>query len=397
MSQNGIFEMLNSPVAQGLLAGGLGALASRGTTAQAIGRGGLLGMSAYGQAAGQQENKLIEAAKQKMRDDALAKLTPDANGVVSATPAVMSAAGFNDPSKWGDIRNFGRDKVKEFQDVRNHDGSMQRVGFTDYGDTIDTGRASAKEMSNVNGVATDMWNAQHGQVLAQDPNAPFSIGANGQPVANQAYQDYSKQKARAGATQVSTVVNNKMGESLAGQIGPMMKESQIAAEAAVKQMSAADTIDRALDTGKVFTGPGANVQMTATQLADALGFTGADQKEKLKNTRETIQGLAQLTLQGRQQMRGQGAITDSESKLAERAISGDVSLTAEELRVLTNAARRSGQHVYSEHQRKAQEIQNNPDYAPMAPFYNVPPIQQTQPQPQPVAPAGGGWGIQRVN
>lgn len=213
---------------------------------------------------------------------------------------------------------------------------------------------------------------------------------------NRAYQDYSKQKAKAGATQVSTIVNNKMGESLAGQIGPMMKESQLAAEAAIKQMSAADVIDRALDTGKVFTGPGANVQMTVTQMADALGMTGADQKEKLKNTRETIQGLAQLTLQGRQQMRGQGAITDSESKLAERAISGDVSLTAQELRVLTNAARRSGQHVYQEHQRKAQVIQSNPDYAPMAPFYNVPPMQQPPQQPQAV-PASGGWGIQKVN
>ncbi len=388
--------MLNSPVAQGLLAGGLGAMASRGSTMQALGRGGLLGMQVYGQAAGQQQNRLIEEAKKLQQQQALAQLAPDANGQINALPATLVAAGFSDPSKWGDIRNFGRDKVKEFQDVRNPDGTIQRVGFTDYGGAVDTWRATAKELSNINGVATDMWNAQNGQVLAQDPNAPFFIGQDGRPVANTAYQDYSKQKAKAGATQVSTIVNNKMGESLAGQIGPMMKESQLAAEAAIKQMSAADVIDRALDTGKVFTGPGANVQMTVTQLADALGMTGADQKEKLKNTRETIQGLAQLTLQGRQQMRGQGAITDSESKLAERAISGDVSLTAQELRVLTNAARRSGQHVYQEHQRKAQVIQSNPDYAPMAPFYNVPPMQQPQQQPQAV-PASGGWGIQKVN
>lgn len=389
----GIFEMLNSPVAQGILAGGFGALASRGSRAQAIGRGGLLGMTAFGQAQAQQQNRLIEEAKKLQQQQALAQLRPDSNGVVNATPDVLVAAGFSDPSKWGDIRNFGRDKVKEFQDVRNPDGTMQRVGFTDYGGTVDTGRATAKELSNINGVATDMWNAQNGQVLAQDPNAPFFIGPDGRMVANTAYQNYAKQKAAAGATQVSTIVNNKTGESLAGQIGPMMKESQIAAEAAVKQMMAADTIDRALDTGKVFTGPGANVRMTVTQLADALGMTGADQKEKLKNTREAIQGLAQLTLQGRQQMRGQGAITDSESKLAERAISGDVSLTTEELRVLTNAARRAGQHVYSEHQRKSQVIQSNPDYAPMAPFYDVPQM----PQPQQPAPQSGGWGIQKVN
>lgn len=395
MAQGGIFEMLNSPVAQGLLAGGLGALASRGSRAQAIGQGGLLGLSAYSQAAAGQQNKLLEEAKRQAQQQALASLAPGADGTIAAAPATLVAAGFTDPSKWDAIRNAGRDKIKEYQDVRMPDGSMQRVGFGEYGNTVDTGRAPAKELSNVNGVATDMWGAQNGQVLAQDPNQPFFIGPNGQMQANRAYQDYSKQKAASGATRVSTIVNNKMGESLAGQIGPMMKESQLAAEAAAKQVQAADTIDRALDTGKVFTGPGANIRMTATQMADALGMTGADQKEKLTRTRETVQGLAQLTLQGRQQMRGQGAITDSESKLAERAISGDVSLTAEELRVLTNAARRSGQHVFAEHQRKAQVIQSNPDYAPMAPFYNVPPMQQ--PAQQPAAPTGGGWGIQKVN
>ena len=395
MAQNGIFEMLNSPVAQGLLAGGLGALASRGSTAQAIGRGGLLGMSAYGQAAGQQENKLIEAAKQKMRDDALAKLAPDANGVVSATPATMVAAGLNDPSKWGYIRNFSRDKVKEFQDVRSPDGTMQRVGFDEYGGTVDTGRAPAKELTNVNGVATDLWNAQNGQVLAQDPNKAFYTGQDGQFKANDAFQNFDTRKSAAGATRVSTIVNNKMGESLAGQIGPMMKESQVGAEAAIKQIGAADAIERALDSGNVITGTGANARLTVNQIADALGMAGADQKEKLKNTRETIQGLAQLTLQGRQQMRGQGAITESESKLAERAISGDFSLSPEELRVLTNAARRSGQHAYQEHQRKTQVIQNNPDYAAMAPFYDVPAMQKQQKSP--AATQSGGWGIQKVN
>lgn len=396
MAQNGIFEMLNSPVAQGLLAGGLGALASRGTTAQAIGRGGLLGMSAYGQAAGAQQNRLLDEAKRQMQQNALDSLTPDSSGVINATPASLVAAGFNDPTKWDAIRNAGRDKVKEYQDVRNPDGSMQRVGFTDYGGTVDTGRATAKELSNVNGVATDMWGAKNGQVLAQDPNQPFMIGPDGSLVANHAYQDYSKQKARAGATTVSTVVNNKMGESLAGQIGPMMKESQDSASAALKQISAADSIDRALNSGKVITGTGANARLTVTQIADTLGLTGADTKEKLSRTRETLQGLAQLTLQGRQQMRGQGAITESESKLAERAVSGDLTMTAEELRVLTSAAKRSGAHMYQEHQRKTQAIQSNPDYAAMVPFYAVPEMPQQQPQAT-QAPTGGGWGIQKVN
>lgn len=62
----GIFEMLNSPVAQGLLAGGLGAMASRGSTMQALGRGGLLGLSAMGQAQASQENRLMQQAKMQL-------------------------------------------------------------------------------------------------------------------------------------------------------------------------------------------------------------------------------------------------------------------------------------------------------------------------------------------
>ena len=394
MAQNGIFEMLNSPVAQGLLAGGLGALASRGSTAQAIGRGGLLGMSAYGQAAGQQENKLLEAAKLKMRNDAFASIKPKEGGGYTADWGALLKSG-QKADDLDALRNFGRDKIKEFQDVRNPDGTMQRVGFNEYGGTVDTGRAPAKERTNVNGVATDLWSAQNGQVLAQDPNKAFYTGQDGQFKANDAFQNFDTRKSAAGATRVSTIVNNKMGESLAGQIGPMMKESQVGAEAAIKQIGAADAIERALDSGNVITGTGANARLTVNQIADALGMAGADQKEKLKNTRETIQGLAQLTLQGRQQMRGQGAITDSESKLAERAVSGDFSLSPEELRVLTNAARRSGQHAYQEHQRKAQVIQNNPDYAAMAPFYDVPAMQKRQQSP--AASQSGGWGIQKVN
>lgn len=394
MAQNGIFEMLNSPVTQGLLAGGLGALASRGTTAQAIGRGGLLGMSAYGQAENKQRSTLLEEAKKKERDAAFASISPHVGGGYTADWGALLKSG-QKADDLDALRNFGRDKVKEFQDVRNSDGTMQRVGFNEYGGTVDTGRATAKELSNVNGVATDLWSAQNGQVLAQDPNKAFYTGQDGQFKANDAFQNFDTRKSAAGATRVSTIVNNKMGESLAGQIGPMMKESQVGAEAAIKQIGAADAIERALDSGNVITGTGANARLTVNQIADALGMAGTDQKEKLKNTRETIQGLAQLTLQGRQQMRGQGAITESESKLAERAVSGDFSLSPEELRVLTNAARRSGQHAYQEHQRKAQVIQNNPDYAAMAPFYNVPEMQKQQQAP--AATQSGGWGIQKVN
>ena len=400
--------LLTSPMGQGLLAAGLGAMGSRGNTMQAIGRGGLLGLSTFGQAQESQQNKLIEAAKRKAQQDALTALTPGQDGVVNASPATLMAAGFSDPSKWDSIRNMGRDKIKEIKAVTGADGAQQLYGVNEYGGVQNTGLQNAPELKTqdlggqVAGInpytGQQAWAANKSLTPDQvqsSVNDPFRVGPDGRIVANQAYQEYAKQKASAGAARTSVQVNNKMGESLAGQIGPMMKESQGAADAAVKQVQAANTIDQALASGGVITGPGANARLTVTQWGDALGLGGADQKAKLENTRAALQGLAQLTLQGRQQMRGQGAITESESKLAERAISGDLSMSPTELRVLTNAARRAGQYVHQEHQRKVQAVSANPDYSPMVPFYAVPDLPQQPASPQ--APAAGGWGIQRVN
>lgn len=407
--QGGFMGLLSSPVAQGLLGAGLGALASRGTTAQAIGRGGLLGLSAYGQAQDTQNNRLLQMAQAKLQQDALAKMTPGVDGAISASPATFLQAGFSDPSKWADIRNAGRDKLKEIQQVTGADGSKSLYGVDEYGGVRNTGLANAPEIKTQDiGGQVIGWNPYTGQQAGavnksltpdqvQDTaNQPFMM-VNGQIVANPAYQAYSKAKAAAGAARTNVQINNKMGESLAGQIGPMMKDSQIAADAAVKQVQAANSIDQALNSGQVITGPTANARLTVAQWADTLGMGGKDHKAKLENTRSAMQGLAQLTLQGRQQMRGQGAITNDESKLAERAISGDLSLTPDEMRVLSNSARRAGEHIYSEHQRKVQAVASNPDYASMVPFYSVP---QMPTAPQPPATQNqtpGGWGIQRVN
>lgn len=409
--QGGFMGLLSSPVAQGLLGAGLGALASSGTTAQAIGRGGLLGLSAYGQAQDTQNNRLLQMAQAKLQQDALAKMTPGVDGAISASPATFLQAGFSDPSKWADIRNAGRDKLKEIQQVTGADGSKSLYGVDEYGGVRNTGLANAPEIKTQDiGGQVIGWNPYTGQQASavnksltpdqvQDTaNQPFMM-VNGQIVANPAYQAYSKAKAAAGAARTNVQINNKMGESLAGQIGPMMKDSQIAADAAVKQVQAANSIDQALNSGQVITGPTANARLQLAQWANTLGLGGADQAATLENTRSAMQGLAQLTLQGRAQMRGQGAITESESKLAERAISGDLSLTPSELRVLSNAARRAGQHIYGEHQRKVQAVASNPDYASMVPFYAVPPM-PAAPQQQSQTPGtlgSGGWGIQRVN
>lgn len=219
-------------------------------------------------------------------------------------------------------------------------------------------------------------------------NAPFTPGPNG-PVPNVPAQQFMLDKARKSAPNVTVKTDVKTGESLAGQVGPMMKDSVALAEGAVKQVDAANRIVNAVDSNKLFTGPLANQRVTMAQVGQMMGVGGKDDAEKLANTRGAIRGLAELTLQGRQQMRGQGAITESEGKLAEKAMSGDISeLTAAEVRQLARASERAARFNHTEHMRKLKVMQENPALTGIAPFYQGPSMPAEIPDPVPAAPAG---------
>lgn len=210
------------------------------------------------------------------------------------------------------------------------------------------------------------------------------------------FVDYEMALKRAGAPSVSVT----MDKGLAAQVGPMMKESKEKTIGAVKEIDAANQVIGALDSNKMFTGPLANTRLSAAQLGSTLGVGGKDVNEKINNTRAAIQGLAEITLQGRQEMRGQGAITESEGKLAERAKSGDISLTPGELKQLANAAKRAGEYTYNQHQAQLQAMAQNPETRQLIPYYNVGMMPQRQvQQAEPTTneqlniPATGGWRI----
>lgn len=182
------------------------------------------------------------------------------------------------------------------------------------------------------------------------------------------------EKRKAGASPVTFNPSISMAKSALDQVGPILTKSAEQATSAVQQIDTANRLIGAIDTNKVFTGTGANVKVALTQVGDALGVAGKDSQEKLANTRVAIQSLAQLTLQGRQQMRGQGAITENEGKLAEQAMSGKIDFTAAELRILANAAKRSAEYTYQQHENKLEALRKDPNTAGAVPYFAVPPM-----------------------
>ena len=180
--------------------------------------------------------------------------------------------------------------------------------------------------------------------------------------------DYQQALKRAGAPSVS--VNT--AKDISAQVGDIAKESRVQAAGAVQTADAANRIIQAVDSKNLISGPGANVRLQAAQIADAIGAGGNTTADKIANSRQAIQGLAQLTLQGRKQMRGEGAITESEGKLAERAMSGDLNFTAAEIRQLAEAAKRSAKFTYNQHQNIINTMQNNPEAKGLVPYFQVP-------------------------
>jgi hypothetical protein len=205
------------------------------------------------------------------------------------------------------------------------------------------------------------------------------------------FEQFQTSQKRAGATNITNKVETKMGESIAGQVGPMARDTYNAANGAVQQLDAASRIVKAIDSGSVFAGPGAGIRLKAAQLGQILGVSGGNDSETIARSRDVIRGLAEMTLQGRKQMTGQGAITESEGKLAEKANSGDITdLTASEIKQLARASARAAKFTYAQHEQMLGNMRSDPGTSKLADFYKVRPMPAFDLGEQTAPGQGGG-------
>lgn len=164
----------------------------------------------------------------------------------------------------------------------------------------------------------------------------------------------------------ATATSTPVGKSLAEPVGKLAEASLAKAEGAAGMMENANMIRDALNTGNVIAGPLAGPR---TKFAQVLAAAGAGDREKLQNTLSVTKGLAGLTLESRGELKGQGQVTDTETKLLERARSGDTDLTLDELQQVVNISQRLSKRLWENHQNLLKKMETDPSAASSINYY----------------------------
>jgi hypothetical protein len=386
----GLFDLLTSKdptVANGLLQMGLSLLSSKGNFANALGQAGMAGLQGANQYKQQQfqrqlqQSQMDEAQRRKAmyeREDQLAKL-PGQFIVPPSTPGVDATGGMetaleapqNQASPQGRMdmpalaQAFmrapgGLDKGLALQQALQK--TAPQLHAWKPGDVVGT-----YENGKINPLLSIPDKADK-----PDPNKPFYV-VDGKIVPNPEYQKYAKELARSGASNVSVKVDNKLGEGLAKEVGPMVADSATMAKGAQQAIANAESIIKAIDSNKVIAGPGATLRLRGAQIGQMLGVTGKDVNETITNTRSLIQGLAQSTVAARSALKGQGQVSDFEGRLLEKAASGNIDdMTVEEIRAVVNVNKRLAQKQLSNHGELIGKLKSRDATSGIADLFDVP-------------------------
>lgn len=263
-----------------------------------------------------------------------------------------------------DVKDFTPASVAKFAQTQNYGDlvRMDKLHFADTGGAIKGLNPFTGE--SVGGVAKS-GNPFENLVLGDGlggfkPNAPLIAAKS------------AVAKAGASNTNISVNTEKSLLNEIAGGLGKTITEAKGGAQGALNTIATVNRLNDALDSGKVMAGPGTSFRQYGLQVGNMLGIGGKDAQEKMLNTRAAIQSLAQLELDGAQQMKGQGQITEAERSIIKRAASGDVdSMTTGELRVLSGVLDRSARTKIRSYNAQVTPLKSNPNASPIAPFLDV--------------------------
>lgn len=369
----------DDPKTQGMLALGLGLLGSRGSLAQSLAQGGQQGLLGYQQARqiaqqrktqdvqqqmialqlqqaqqAQAQQAAIQAAQQRrMQTPEQAAMGQMPGGQAGPTMAAAAAA----PT------------AKPGFDLEGFQGDLMGI---DYKQGLALRQMLAKDEAPLV-LAEGARAFRGGKEIAANPKGadlPTSVREFEYGQRNPEFNPWQVGLKRAGATNVGMPrIEVKMGDSVAGQIGPMAKDSRTQAQGAVGMFDSAERIQKALDSGKVSAGPLTTQINTVKQLVQKVGG-GSD--EGIRQTRQVIKSLAQMSVEARKELAGQGAVTENEAAAVAKAESGDINdLTTGELQDLVTLTKRAAHLRAKSHQGLIDSMGANEGTRGTVPFYQV--------------------------
>jgi hypothetical protein len=204
------------------------------------------------------------------------------------------------------------------------------------------------------------------------------------------FQDFITEQKKAGApsTTITLPGDKKMAEVLGAKGAERLDSSLTQAQEAQSTIQNINELRPILAEG-VFAGPLSAAPRAVAQIASSLGITGKDTKELLDRTAVAMQGLAKFELSAAAAMRGQGAITENERVLIQRAAGGRLDqFTAPEVQSLLTAMEKTANYRIASHNRQLDVLRRSgsPEVRDLVPFYELGPMNVA---PVPTAPTGG--------
>ena len=177
------------------------------------------------------------------------------------------------------------------------------------------------------------------------------------------------------APAASTTVNiadKTFDTEFAKGVGASVQNTYDKAAAAQSTLQKINQLRPILKAG-VYSGPLSAAQTTVAQIASKLGTAGKDTQDTLNRTAEAMQGLAAFELDAAAAMRGQGAITENERMLIQRAAAGRLDqFTSPQVLTLLNALEKTSQFRIQAHNKNLTRLKGMPNVSQFADFYTLP-------------------------
>jgi hypothetical protein len=184
------------------------------------------------------------------------------------------------------------------------------------------------------------------------------------------FQDWLKSVKPLGATQVNVAANTFAKEFGKG-VSDAIQTTYNSANAAQGTIATIQSIRPLVQAG-VYAGPLSNAPRVIDQLASSLGVAGANTEEKLARTAQAMQGLASLELTAATAMKGQGAITENERALIQRAAGGNFKdFTQKEVIALLNSLEKVANGKIVVHEKNLSALEKRKDTKDLVDFYRL--------------------------